>query len=141
MTVQKVRSAIAAFLLAWLPACYSYRTTTVAPEEAIAGQQVVIVRVPQDAGTREVRLKSPWVRNDSIGGLECTTVRTAGGGGEACERDWAVPLADVRALETRSVNTGKTVVAVLSGVVIAAGLAVAVSWGIYCSNNPNDMFC
>lgn len=140
--MRRIRSAIAPFLLPWLPACHSYRTTTVAPEQAIAGQQAVIVQVPQYAGTREVKLRSPWVRNDSIGGLECTTLPTAHGGlRETCERHWAVPLTEVSAVTTRHFNTGKTVVAVLGGVALAVCVAAAVSWMSYCADHPGDMFC
>jgi len=137
-----LRSAIAAFLLAWVPACYSYRTTQLAPEQAVVGQKPIVVRVPDGAGTREVKLHSPWVRNDSIGGRQCTMGRTpTGHTSETCATDWSVPLTEVRAIETRHFDAGTTAKVTTGVVAVAAILALAIVHTVGCETHPDDLFC
>ena len=116
---------IAYLLLIWyLPACMSYQRTEVAPQQAIEGQESVIVTVAAGADTTALTLQEPWVRNDSLGGITETG------------SDWGVPLQSVVELRTRRVHAGKTTLNVLAVAVTVAGVAMIVAW---CSSSldPN----
>lgn len=90
------RSLRPVLLLIWfLPSCYTYRASNLAPSDAVAGQKVVVVRLA-GADTDVLRVKQPSVRGDSLGG-------TVGG-----DTDWIVPLASVAEVRTRQKNVPLT---------------------------------
>lgn len=114
------RRPIAFLLLAWyLPACSSYQTTALAPQEAVHGQETVKV-VLADTALTELVLRTPWVRTDSIGGVPCPSGRCSVG------TAWSVPLDSVVAIKTKQSAPGLTALAVIGGVALfAAAIAVA----------------
>jgi hypothetical protein len=67
--MRTLRRPVAAFLFVWfLPACSTYQTTDLAPQEVVTGQQTVKVTLA-DAASTEVTVSEPWVRADSLGGV------------------------------------------------------------------------
>jgi hypothetical protein len=110
-------------LIAYLPACSSYRPSALAPSEAVAGRDEVEVLVGQGSGTESIRLRDPWVRNDSIGGERraCTPRRNRSEPWQCEYVAWALPLTEINAVKTRQFDAGKVVVLTM---LIAAPIAV-----------------
>jgi hypothetical protein len=103
-----LRRPIACLLSIWyLPACatYTYEPTHLEPAQAIADQKEVRVTIQEDDSTaRRLRVKDPWVRNDSLGGTPCFKFTAAWNEdrGERCAVDsLAVPLQSVVEIETK----------------------------------------
>ena len=94
-------------LLVYLPACQAWRTETVTPQAVIEAKHPDQLRVVRADGTKQV-LHRPVVVAD--------TLRGSG-------REPAVPLSDVRAVETRHGDTGKSL---LLGVGVVGGVLTAV---------------
>lgn len=94
------------------------------------GRDEVEVLVGQGSGTESIRLRDPWVRNDSIGGKrrQCTPQRDRSRPWQCEEGAWALPLADVGAVKTRQTDTGKVV---LLAAIIVVPIAVAALTGDY----------
>lgn len=94
-------------LLAYLPACQAWRTETVTPQVVIEAQHPDRLRVVRADGAKQV-LHRPVVVADTL----------RGSAGEP-----AVPLSDVRAVETRHGDPGKSL---LLGVGVVAGVLAVV---------------
>ena len=103
----RTRLTALVLLLAYLPACQSWRTETVTPQAVIAANHPEQVRVVRADGTKQV-LHRPMVVADTL----------RGSAGEP-----AIPLSDVQAVETRHGDPGKSL---LLGVGIVGGVLVAV---------------
>jgi len=122
--MQPIRRLIALLMLiAYLPACSSYRVSALAPTEAVAGRDEVEVQVGQGSGAESVRLRHPWVRNDSIGGehLVCEPQRDRSLPWQCAYAPWVMPLAEIGGVKTREFDAGKVV---LLTVLVAAPIAV-----------------
>ena len=102
------RRFIAALLLVLLTACYSWRPTTVTPQQLISEELPSFVRVTLSSG-ETIFFENPSVRNDSIVGTG-SSVRVAS--------------RDIRLLEVRRFSVGKTIGLVVPLIVV--GLAVIV---------------
>lgn len=99
-------------LLAYLPACHSWRAETVTPQALIETKHPGEVRAVRADGTKQV-LHQPAVVGDTLRGTA---------------QEPAIPLSDVQAVETRHGDTGKTLLLGLGiavGVVAAAAIACA----------------
>ena len=121
--MRPLRRPIACLLLVWyLPACTSYKTTAVAPQEAVAGQKTVIVTVDAGGSQETLHVNGPWVRGDTLGGTPC---RLDDNRVYRCSTDeaWAVPLSQVVEVKTKQVDGFRTTVAVVGG--LAVGMLVA----------------
>ena len=93
----------------WLTACYTWRPVQLAPTPAFHEKDRV--RVVRSNGSR-TELASPSVVDDSLVGL-----------GRKPETRVAVPMTEVRRVETRQLSTVRTVLLV-AGVAVAVYLAV-----------------
>jgi hypothetical protein len=120
---QRRRLIALVLLVVYLPACSSYRPSALAPSEAVAGRDEVEVQVGHGSSTASIRLRHPWVRNDSIGGEHrvCTPQQNRSLPRQCEYAPWAMPLAEIGAVETRQFDAGKVV---LLTVLIAAPLVV-----------------
>ena len=140
------RRPIAYLMMLWyLPACTSYRTTDLSPQEAVASGESVVVtflrstggstgyvvgpdgKIVEGPGTATVHLKEPWVRGDSLGGTPCEAQRN---GGWRCSRDapaWAAPLSSVLSVKTKQVNAVTTSMAVVGGLALGLFVTAAVA--------------
>ena len=131
-SMRMLRRPIAYLLLVlYVPACTSYRTTNLAPQEAVADEGTVVVTVTNGAGTETLSLKQPWVRNDTVGGIPCRPDRYRQ---YRCASDenWAVPVSLVVEMQTKRVSTGRTVLAAVGGaflVLLVGAAACAVDCG------------
>jgi len=126
-TNARVRRLIAIVLLAWfLPACSSFQTTDLAPQEAVENQEQVILTVADSTGEHIIRLSDPWVTPDSIGGVPCDEYFDCSAGATR-----SVPLSSIQRLEIKRFDGTATAWAV-GVVVVAAGavfvVAMARSW-------------
>jgi hypothetical protein len=94
-----------------LSACSTYRTTTLTPQEAIAGHRTVKVRLAGTEST-EITITGPWIHADSIGGATSTNPH------------WSAPLSSVVEVKTKRVDP------VLTASIVAAALLVfRLAWG------------
>jgi hypothetical protein len=112
MDAGRTRFIALVLLLAYLPACHSWRTETVTPQAVIEAKHPDQIRVARADGTKQV-LHQPAVVGDTLRGTA---------------REPAIPLSDVQAVETRHGDTGKTLLLGLGiavGVVAAAAIACA----------------
>lgn len=107
MDVGRTRFTALVLLLAYVPACQSWRTETVTPQAVIEAKHPDQVRVVRGDGTKQV-LHQPAVVADTLRGTA---------------REPAVSLSDVQAVETRHGDTGKSL---LLGVAIVGGVLTAV---------------
>ena len=109
------RRVIAALLLVLPTACYSWRPTTVSPQQLIPEEQPSSVRATLASG-EVITVRDPTMRNDSIvGNSDAGSV--------------AVASRDLRLFEVRRVNVEGTIgLVALSTAVLAA----VVSIFIYC---------
>ena len=125
-------------LIAYLPACSSYRPSTLAPSEAVAGRDQVEVLVGQGSSTESIRLRDPWVRNDSIGGeRRACTPRSNRSQPWQCEYvAWALPLAEIGVVKTRQFDAGKVVVLTVLIVAPIAVIALTGDYGIGLGTPP-----
>ena len=106
----KARRVVAAgLLLAYLPACSSWRVESASPQALIEAEHPPQVRVSRTDGTQHV-LHQPSIAGDTLHG-------------SALEP--AIPLADVRTVETRHGDTGKSLLLV-GGIFVGATLVGAV---------------
>lgn len=100
-----IRRSIGGILMTLqLAGCSTYQPSKLAPEAAVQERDEVRVRLTDGSS---VQLATPWVRDDSLGGL---LVR--GGGAYAPSREttaWAVPLDAVAAIEIKQFSTGATI--------------------------------
>jgi hypothetical protein len=112
-----LRRPIAFLLLVWfLPACSTYRTTDLTPQEAVAGQKIVrVVATPEDEA---IELNAPWVRADSIGGITSTG------------SDWSAPLSSVNEVKIKRFNPWLTSGVVVGGLVVGAAVTLVIICGL-----------
>lgn len=103
-----VRARDLAFAL-WLTACYTWRPVQLAPTPAFHENDRV--RVVRSNGSR-TELASPSVADDSLVGR-----------GRRPEARVAIPMTEVRRVETRQLSTVRTVL-LIAGVAVAVYLAV-----------------
>ena len=109
MTRYRARAVLLLFLLLNLTACSSWQSIgPVSPSRFIELDQPERVRVYMRGGD-QVELERPAVDGDELVG--------AGG--------FAMPLADVLALEARRISMDRTVLAVLGGVVLVPVAVIA----------------
>ncbi|MGE5231344.1 MAG: hypothetical protein ACM3NS_06345 [Deltaproteobacteria bacterium] len=99
--VGRTRLIALVLLLAYLPACHSWRTENVAPEQLISTKHPDKVRV-RLADSSAVELQQPSIVGDTLRGQHKSGPR-------------AIPLSDVRSVATRQANW------VGNGVIIAMG--------------------
>lgn len=103
----RTRLTALVLLLAYLPACQSWRTETVTPQAVVEANHPDQLRVVRADGTKQV-LHRPAIVADTIRGRA----------GEP-----AIPLSDVQAVETRHGDPGKSL---LLGVGIVGGVLAVV---------------
>ena len=109
-SVGRTRVIAAVLLLAYLPACSSWRVENVSPQALIEAKHPTQVRVSRPDGTKQV-LHQPSIAGDTLRGSA---------------QEPAIPLDDVRTVETRHRNTGKSLLLV-GGILIVGGIvAVAI---------------
>jgi len=121
-TSGRTRRVIAVLaLLAYLPACYAWRSVEVAPQQLIAERAPDWLRVTTRDGAR-FALYEPTIRGDSLAGIRDGPADVRGRRQQAV----TVALADVTQVELRRSDGGKTGVAV---VVAAAALTALVVVG------------
>jgi len=119
--VSRGRSRLTALvlLLVYLPACHSWRTETVAPQVVIEAKHPDQIRIVRADGTKQV-VHQPAVVADTLRGTPGEPV---------------IPMSDVRAVETRRVSGGRTMLLVVGGGLGAALFVCAltqclnVGWG------------
>lgn len=100
------------FLVAFLPACYSWQPVTVSPEEVIRDEQPLTVRLTSRDGSR-MDVRNPSFSNDSIVGFtDSGLVRAAS--------------SEVELLEVSRFNFLKTGIAVVTHAGIIVGFIAAV---------------
>ena len=103
----RTRLTALVLLLAYLPACHSWHTETIAPQAIIAAKHPDQIRIVRADGTTQV-LHRPTLISDALRGSPPET---------------AVPLADVRAIATRRTSVPLTALTVVGGVVVV-GLGI-----------------
>lgn len=103
------RVIAAGLLLVYLPACSSWRVESVSPRALIEATHPAQVRLSRADGTKQV-LHRPSIAGDTLRG-------------SALEP--AIPLADVRTVETRHGATGKSLLLV-GGILVGSTLAGAI---------------
>jgi hypothetical protein len=115
--VSQARRRITALvlLLAYLPACHSWRAETVTPQVLIETKHPDQVRVVRTDGTEQV-LHQPAVVADRIHGRA---------------NELPVPLSEIQRIETRYTNVGLTALGVAGGLVVV-GLA---TWVAICRSS------
>ncbi len=97
--------------LAYLPACHSWHTETVAPQAVIEAKHPDQIRIVRADGTTQV-LHGPTVLGDTLRGRPSET---------------AVRLADVQTIATRRTNVPLTALTVVGGAaVVGLGVWLAV---------------
>jgi hypothetical protein len=97
-------------LLAYLPACHSWRTETVTPQAVIEAKHPEQIRIIRADGKKQV-LHQPAVVADTLRGTA---------------REPAIPVSDVQALQTRHGDTGRSILlglGIVVGAMVAAGIA------------------
>lgn len=125
-----LRKPISLFLLIlYLPACMSYKTTTLAPQEVVANHDRIRVEVRENGDTYHVELTRPWATADSVGGIE------------ECFAPWdayqvrAFPTEKVEAVQTPRFDVGRSISLALGLWLVGGMIAAAVmpnpfdSWG------------
>ena len=105
----RTRLIATVLLLAYLPACSSWRSETVSPQSLIESRHPTQLRVSRTDGTRHI-LHQPSVAGDTLRGSE---------------REPAIPLAEVQGIETRHGDLGKSLL-LAGGITFGAMLAGAV---------------
>jgi hypothetical protein len=106
----------------YLPACTSFQTTYVAPQEAVAGQDKIRVKAWENGDSNQVQLLHPWATADSIGGVEeCIQICDA-------YQVWATSLDKVQAVQTLRVDAGRSA-AVALGLVVALSIVAVIELG------------
>ncbi len=121
--MRSLRRAVACILVVWyLPACTTYRVASVTPQQAVQGEEEVIVTVRAGRGLRTFRVEQPWASTDSVGGIACVTEGRARGWRCQADSIWTTPISAVHSVQTKQKDTPKTLIAV--GATIAL-LAVA----------------
>jgi len=106
------RAVSALLLIAYLPACTSFQSTSQPLTELTAPPKPVNkVRVSTSAGT-SIEVDAPRVVNDTLFG----STWTAGSGGKQTAEAVALPLTDIRTVEVKKTD-GTTTALVLVGVV------------------------
>src|SRR5687768_15129580 len=95
-SVGRTRAVAAVLLLAYLPACTSWRVENVSPQALIEAKHPAQVRVSRPDGTKQV-LHQPSIAGD--------TLRGSG-------QEPAIPLDDVQTVEARHGDTGKSILLV-----------------------------
>lgn len=120
MSFRRVLSAL--LLIAYLPACTSFQSTSQSLTELTAPPQPVkTVRVTTTDGT-SIEVDAPRVVNDTLFG----SAWTAGPGGKQTAEPVALPLADIRTVEVKK-SDGTTTALVIVGVVGVIALLAVVS--------------
>ncbi len=113
-----LRKPVAILLLVWyLPACAtSFQPTDLSPQEVVAQEYEIKVKVRDGDRTETVHLYDPWATSRSIGGRVCDTW--------ACRynRTWTAPLSRVESLETRQPDAVKAVAGTVLGLAVVAGV-------------------
>jgi hypothetical protein len=101
-----LRPVVILALLGCLPACYvSFQPTQLSPEEVVAQESEVKVKVKDGDRIKTVHLRDPWVTSDSIFGRVPGTRGGGGGGTWHAWGTWAAPLSAVVSLETKQDRT------------------------------------
>jgi hypothetical protein len=127
------RRTIASFLvLIMLPGCTTWRANTEgSPSQTLASENPELVRVHMRGSTQVHTLRAPVVNGDSLTGfLSCNAFR------EECNQSFSVALEDIRYIETQQPAGGRTAIAVLAVVGVAALIAGAASASAD-ANNPS----
>jgi hypothetical protein len=123
--MRRARRPVAVILLCcYLPACTSIKTSPLPPQEAIVGHDEIIVSVSRGAASETVRVRDPWIHNDTLGG----TRRTCAARGHRVQCDaqqWWAPVADVREIRAREHDGTKTALLVGTSVAVVALTVVA----------------
>lgn len=91
-SVRRTRVIATVLLLAYLPACSSWRVENVSPQALIEAKHPTQVRVSRSDGTKQV-LHQPSIAGDTLRGSA---------------QEPAIPLDDVQTVETRHGDTGKS---------------------------------
>lgn len=113
MTGSSRRASGIVLLAVWLSGCSTWRTEPVSPEQYIAENRPGKVRlVLNDSNTMQV--ESPRILRDSVVGDQYVG---------NTNRRVAVPMGDIRSVQTSHLNIGKTA---LYGVGIIGGVALLV---------------
>jgi hypothetical protein len=107
--VGRTRVIAAVLLLAYLPACSSWRVEKVSPQALIEAKHPAQVRVSRPDGTKQV-LHQPSIAGDTLRGSV---------------QEPAIALGEVQTVETRHGDTGKSLLLV-GGIFIGAMLAGAI---------------
>jgi hypothetical protein len=107
--VRRTRVIAAVLLLAYLPACSSWRVENVSPQALIEAKHPTQVRVSRPDGTKLV-LHQPSIAGNTLRGSV---------------QEPAIPLDDVQIVETRHRDTGKSLLLV-GGIFIGAMVAGAI---------------
>ena len=102
----------------FLPACSTWRTQPVAPQELLETQHPRSIRVTQTDGSQLI-LEEPEIQGDTLYGRAWEPV-----GGRAAERT-SMALAHVEQVSIRKTDGTKTGLLVLGGVAAAFGVYVA----------------
>lgn len=110
---RRTRAIAVVLLLAYLPACSSWRVENVSPQALIEAEHPAQVRVLRTNGAKQI-LHQPAITGDTLRGSV---------------REPPIPLANVHAIETRHRDAGKTVLLVV-GIVVLSGITAA---AIVCS--------
>jgi hypothetical protein len=112
----------------YLPGCSTYRITRTTPQQAVQGEERVILTVQDGSGVRTLYLEHPWATADSIGGSLCVTDVTGRGPGWRCQADsvWAAPISAVHSVQTKQGSTSKPLI--IAGVVIAVLVVAGAVW-------------
>lgn len=96
-------------LVAYVPACHSWRSEAATPQAVIEAKRPDQIRIIRTDGTRQV-LHQPAVVGDTLRGTS---------------REPPIPLSDVQTLQTRHEEGGKSILlglGVIGGVVVVAGI-------------------
>lgn len=105
----RTRVVAAVLLLAYLPACSSWRVQNLSPQALIEAEHPAQVRVSRPDGTKQV-LHQPSIAGDTLRGSA---------------QEPAIPLGDVQTVETRHGDTGKSLLLV-GGILVGAMFAGAI---------------
>jgi hypothetical protein len=115
-----IRFCSAILLVTYLSGCTSWRAQTVAPERVLQDSQLVRkgVRITTLDGQR-FKVEHPVLRGDSLTGTRDTAAI-------------AIPLSQVRGLDVRRPNAGRTTLLVTGSVVGAAAATLGVLCIVFC---------
>lgn len=116
--MQRVRRPIVCILLVWyLAACY---TTPIEPKTAVQGRKTIQVTVAADADTLVWHVSSPWIRNDTLGGVAAACQQ----GCQSPSAQWPVPMSEVVEVSDLHDISGKVSLTVLLLGVLAGTVAL-----------------